>query len=310
MDFKQLSALGAVAETDNGTCASVPLNHGQQAVSRQLRLSAGDVGAELFERGCNGMQPTAFGTVRVEYARRVLAELDRARAEIRRCKSAIGGIIVFGLLPSTYSLVSSALVTAIAERHPGIRLCIAASYAGTSQACLEAWQGDVELLYETRLISTIRAKPLLKESLWEIGLTSSELRSGDPMPLAELKSRPLILPHGLRILVEHAAKLISLQLNVVAGTNAMSVQKSLVLGKHGPTIPPTIPVAKDLAAGKLTDTQLTQPVLVRKILLAKSSARHTRTPVKCVAAELDRCVRESVHCGWPGKLSQCATSLR
>jgi DNA-binding transcriptional LysR family regulator len=104
-------------------------------------------------------------------------------------------------------------------------------------------------------------------------------------------------PHGLRTLVEHAATLMGLELNVVAKTNAMSVQKSLVLGGHGLTILPTIAVADDFARGQLAGAPLIEPALQRRIVLATSSNRHTTTPVRCVVAELVKCMHGAVHRG-------------
>ncbi|MGJ3701190.1 LysR family transcriptional regulator [Variovorax sp. AFSI2.2] len=302
MDFKQLRALVTVAETGNVTRASALLNIVQPAVSRQLRMLEEDVGAELFDRKRHGMELTEAGKTLVEYARRVLGELDRARAEIRPTKGAIGGIVCVGLLPSTCDLLSSALITAVAQSYPGIRVRIAMGYAGTLQTWLEAGEIDAALLYDPMPTPTIRVKPLLEEGLWVIGLPSSRLRKNKPMPLSQLAGRPLVLPsapHGLRTLVDHAATLIGLQLNVVAETNAMSVQKSLVLGGHGLTILPTIAVADDLSRGQLAGAPLIEPALQRKIVLATSSTRHTRTPVRCVVAELVRCMHEAVlHGDW------------
>lgn len=297
MDFKQLRALVTVAETGNVTRASALLNIVQPAVSRQLRLLEEDVGAELFDRSRHGMELTEAGKTLVAYARRVLGELDRARAEIRPTKGTIGGIVSVGLLPSTCDLLSSALVTAVGLGYPGIRVRIAMGYAGTLQAWLEAGEIDAALLYDPKPTPTIRVKPLLEEGLWVVGLPSSGLQEDKPVPLAQLAGRPLVLPsapHGLRTLVEHAATLIGLQLNVVAETNAMSVQKSLVLGGHGLTVLPTIAVADDFSRGRLAGAPLIEPALQRRIVLATSSNRHTTTPVRCVVAELVKCMHDAV----------------
>ena len=50
MDFRQLKALLAIADTGSMTKAAEMLNIVQPAVSRQLKLLEEDVGAILFER--------------------------------------------------------------------------------------------------------------------------------------------------------------------------------------------------------------------------------------------------------------------
>lgn len=300
MDFKQLRALVTVAETGNVTRASALLNIVQPAVSRQLRLLEEDVGTTLFDRGRHGMELTDAGKTLVEYARRVLHEIDRARAEIRPSQGTVGGIVTVGLLPSTCDLLSSALVTSVAMSYPGIRVRISMGYAGHLQNWLEAGEIDVALLYDPKQTPTIQVKPLLEEGLWVVGLPDSGLRQDQPMTMAQLAGKPLVLPsapHGLRSLVEHAATLMGLELTIVAETNAMSVQKSLVLGGHGLTILPTIAVVDDIARGILVAAPLTEPTLVRKIVLALPANRNTTPSVRCVVTSLVEEMRAAVHRG-------------
>ncbi len=300
MDFKQLRALVTVAETGNVTRAATLLNIVQPAVSRQLRLLEEDVGTSLFERGRHGMELTEAGRTLVAYARRVLHELDRARAEIRPSKGSIGGIVTVGLLPSTSDLLASALISSIASNYPGIRVRISVGYAGHLQRWLEDGEIDVALLYDPKHTPSIQVKPLLEESLWIVGLPVSGLSADQPMPLAELAGKPLVLPsapHGLRSLVENAATLMGLQLMVIAETNAMSIQKSLVIAGHGLTILPGIAVADDIARGVLTAAPLIEPTLKRKIVLALPANRQTTASVHCVESTLVQCMKAAVVCG-------------
>jgi len=297
MDFKQLRALVTVAETGNVTRAAELLHIVQPAVSRQLRLLEDDVGTVLFDRGRHGMELTEAGKTLLEYARRVLNEIERARAEIRPSQGAIGGIVTVGLLPSTCDLLSSPLVAAVAQSYPGIRVRISMSYAGHLQQWLESGEVDVALLYNPKPNQALHTEPLIDEDLLAVGLPSSGLSKDRPMTLRELAGHPLVLPgsaHGLRTLVEHEAALMGLTLNVVAETNAMSVQKSLVLGGHGLTVLPTIAAVDDLAQGRLAAAPLTEPNLQRRIVLALPTHRQTSAPVRCVVSALVQCMKEAV----------------
>ncbi len=303
MDFKQLRALVTVAETGNVTRAAALLNIVQPAVSRQLRLLEEDIGAELFDRSRRGMELTEAGRTLVEYARWVLGKLDQARAEIQPTPGGIGGIVVVGLLPSTCDLLSSTLVGAVAQKYPGIRLRIATAYAGTLQSWLESAELDLALLYAPKHTAAIRIKPLLEEDLWVVGLPAAGLDAGTPYPVRDLAKHPLVLPsapHGLRLLVEQAANLQGIPLNVVAETNAMSVQKILVRGGHGMTVLPTIAIVEEIAAGLFVAAPLIDPPMTRTIVLATSSSRHTATSVRCVATELVSCMKRAISAGqWP-----------
>src|SRR2546426_10375605 len=107
-DFKQLKAFLTVAETGSVTHASPLLNIVQPAFSRQLRMLEEDVGAVLSDRSRHGIERRDDGKKLIEYARRVLNEIERARAELMPSKGSIGGIATIGLLPSTCDLLSSA----------------------------------------------------------------------------------------------------------------------------------------------------------------------------------------------------------
>jgi len=286
MDFKQLRAFMTVADTGNVTRAAELLNLVQPAVSRQVRLLEEDIGTDLFDRERHGMVLTDAGKALLVYVRRAMLELDRARAEIGGGVDGIAGLVTVGLLPSTADIVSSALVTAVAEQFPGIRMRIAMGYAGTLQQWLETGEIDAALLYGVERSPNIVSKPLLEEDLWIVGPASAKLRARKPVPLASLVGRPLVLPsgpHGIRTLMDHACAVSNIELSVSAETNAMSIQKSLVLGGHGLTVLPPIAIADELERGT--------------IVLALPGNRAVGAHVRHTVDLLVACVRSAVEKG-------------
>lgn len=297
MDLKQLRALVTVAETGNVTRASSLLNIVQPAVSRQLRLLEEDMGTTLFERGRHGMELTEAGRTMVEYARRILNEVARAKAEIRPSQGPISGIVTIGLLASTADLLSTPLVTSVAEKYPGIRVRISVGYAGHLVDWLEKGEVDAALLYDQKKTPALQVKPLLEEPLWIVGPAAAKLRRNKPVDLAQVVKHPFVLPsapHGLRKLMEQAVTLMGLEFSVVAETNALSVQKDLVLHGHGWTMLPAVAVADDIARGILSGAPLAEPALLRKIVLAAPTNRQATPPVRCVVAALLDCMKSAV----------------
>ncbi|KQW01365.1 LysR family transcriptional regulator [Rhizobacter sp. Root1221] len=297
MDFKQLRAFITVADTGNVTRAAELLNLVQPAVSRQLRLLEEDIGTALFERERHGMVLTDAGKALLVYARRAMLELDRARAEIGGAVDGIGGLVTVGLLPSTADIVSSALVSAVAASYPGIRMRIAMGYAGTLQQWLETGEIDAALLYGVERSASILSKPLLEEDLWIVGPAAAKLRRQKPVSLASLVGKPLILPsgpHGIRTLVDHACAVSGVELTVMAETNAMSIQKSLVLGGHGLTVLPPIAFADELARGLVSAAPLSGPKITRTIVLALPANRAVGSHVQRTVELLVECARHAV----------------
>jgi DNA-binding transcriptional LysR family regulator len=303
MDLKQLRAFLTVAETGNVTRAADVLHLVQPAVSRQIRLLEEDIGTPLFERERHGMVLTEAGQALVGYARRALLELDRARVEIGAADNGIGGLVTLGLLPSTIDMLSSALVAALAAEYPGIRVRIAMGYAGTLLRWLESGEVDAALLYGAERSTNIQTTPLIEEPLWVIGPRNSKLRPDQPVALSELANHKLVLPsapHGIRTLVEHGCAVARVTLDLSAETNALSVQRSLVLGGHGLTILPPIAVAEDLRSRKLKGAPLADPGIHRTIVLALPAHRPTARHVRCAIDLLVREARHAIDVGaWP-----------
>lgn len=96
MDLKQLTALVTVAEVGSITKAARLLHLVQPSVTRQIRSLEDELGVSLFRRVASGMTPTPEGALFVERARRVLLELDRARAEIRPDPGGVRGVVTLG----------------------------------------------------------------------------------------------------------------------------------------------------------------------------------------------------------------------
>lgn len=304
MDFKQLRAFLTVADTGNVTRAAELLNLVQPAVSRQLRLLEEDLGTELFERERHGMVLNEHGKALLVYARRVMLELDRARAEIGSTRAGeVGGLVTVGLLPSTSDLLATALVSQVRERYPRIRVRIAMGYAGTLQQWIESGDIDIALLYGTERLPNVEARALLEEALWVVGPPSARLKASKPVPLAQLAGKPLVLPsgpHGIRTLVEHACVVAKVQLSIAAETNAMSIQKSLVLGGHGWTILPPIACAEELARREVSAAPLSDPTIQRTIVLALPARRTIGRHVRVTADLLAGCAKRAVQEGrWP-----------
>jgi DNA-binding transcriptional LysR family regulator len=300
VDFKQLRAFLTVADTRNVTRAAEVLHLVQPAVSRQIRLLEQDLGAPLFVRERHGMVLTEAGRALVGYARRAMLELDRARAEIAGATRGIGGLVTLGLLPSTIDILSGPLVSSLAASHPGIHIRLAMGYAGTLLGWLQSGEIDAALLYGAERSAHIEMRPLIEEPLWVIGPRQAKLRRSRPVPLASLIGRPLVLPsapHGIRSLVDHACAVSKVAITIAAETNALSVQRSLVLGGHGLTILPPIAVADDLRSGRLSGAPLAEPAIHRTIVLALPTDRPTGPHVRCVVDLLVAGARHAVEGG-------------
>ena len=100
---------------------------------------------------------------------------------------------------------------------------------------------------------------------------------------------PFVLPgppQGLRAAIEHAATEAGVSLAMVAETNALSVQKSLVIEGQGWSILPAVCVKQEVERGQLSAAPLVPPGLRRTIVLTAPTTRQATAAVRCVAASL------------------------
>lgn len=303
MDHKQLRAFLTIAETRNMTRAAEILNLVQPAVSRQLRLLEEDLGTQLFERERQGMVLTEAGKALFGYARRAMLELDRARAELSGSEDEVAGIVTLGMLPSTCNVLPGPILAAALQKYPKVRLRFAMGYAGTLQQWLEKGEIDAALLYGVEHEPQIQTTPLVEEPLWIVGPASAKLRKASPIKLSSLAQRPMILPNGpngIRYLLDQACAVSKVSLQVIVETNAMDIQKSLVLSGHGYTILPPISFKQELADGRLKGAPLDAPKISRTLLLALLANRTISRPVRCVVDLMVDCIHEAViNKQWP-----------
>jgi LysR family nitrogen assimilation transcriptional regulator len=304
MDVKQLSALIAVAETGSVTRAAALLHLVQPAVSRQIRMLEDELGTPLFERTQRGMALTDDGQVLLDYARRALRELERARAEIAPAGRELRGLVTIGLLPSVPDALGAAVVTRVAARHPAVRLRVMVGYSGHIAGWLDSAEVDFAVLYEVKPGASVDTYPLIEEPLWAIGPPGADLRADRPVQLSRLADQPVILPgppHALRSMVDRASVELDLCLRIVTETNSMTLQRQLVIDGVGYTVLPITAVTEAVATGAVSAAPLTGAALQRQVVLAVPNTRRLGPAVRAVSDIVVRVMFEAVTSGtWPG----------
>src|SRR5690606_1666107 len=185
-----------------------------------------------------------------------------------------------------------------AQAYPGIQVRITVGYAGTLLQWLQTGEVDAALLYGAERSAQVQHTPLVQEALWVIGPPESELSPERPVHLRDFAGKAFVLPsapHGIRTLVEQATAGMDIRLRISAETNALSVQRSLVLGGHGLTILPPIAVADDLRTGKLVGAPVAAPGISRSIVLALPAHRPTPRHVQCAVDSLIQEARQAIE---------------
>ncbi|WP_149536360.1 LysR family transcriptional regulator [Siccirubricoccus phaeus] len=272
MDFRQLTTFLHVAELGSVSKAAQRLRIAQPALSRQLRLLEQELKVSLFTRHGRGMVLTQPGHLLLGRAREILQRMEETRAELALSAAEEGGQLVFGLMPSLGGLLAARLVENFLERYPAMGLRIVSASSGYLQEWLHAGQVDLAVVQATAAVENLRHTPLLDEDLFLLTPGSGK---ASPLKLAEALRQRLVLTgrqHGLRLLIDRAARLHGVTLDVAVEADSLEVLKALVLRGVGATILPLGAVQGEIAAGKLMAAPIVTPGLSRRLVLAQPLA--------------------------------------
>ena len=196
MQLHQLGYFVAVAETRHFTRAAERLGVAQPSLSQQVRALEADLGAELLHRTRGNVALTDAGEVLLPVARRMLADAETARREVRELASLGRGRVRLGATPSLCTGLLPAMLATFHRAHPAIELVVHEGGSRDLQRELTEGALDLALVIDPRLAddSQLQAVPLLREDLVVIS------PRGRPRPVrtarmgvADLAGRPLVM---------------------------------------------------------------------------------------------------------------------
>ena len=122
MELRQLRSVEAVVRHRHFTRAAEELHVAQSALSHQIRRLEQELGIPLFERTSRRVTPTEAGQAIAARARRVLAEVDGARAEVDELRGVLRGRIWIGPLVPAGDVDVPGLLARFSQAHPGVEV--------------------------------------------------------------------------------------------------------------------------------------------------------------------------------------------
>ena len=210
MEFRQLAYVEAVARYGGFTRAAERLHVAQSAVSAQIRALEAELGVALFARTTRRVALTPAGELFVTRARRVLAELDGARAEVSEITAVVSGRVTIGATAVVGPFDLPTALARFAERSPGIAVRLRSGLVTGLLGALD--QGELDLVVgpiHADLPARFDALPLADEQVVLVLPPGHPLAGPGRMTLGEVRDEPFVcLPpgSGLRWILDDAAR--------------------------------------------------------------------------------------------------------
>src|ERR1700754_4329860 len=146
MELRQLRYLVALADEGHFTRAAARANVAQPALSQQIRKLEDELGLALFDRTTRRVVPTEAGELLSARARRILAEVDDAAAELRQLAGIVAGRVTIGVTQTPGPFDLPRLLAAFHAQHPQVELAVREDLSATLAEQLRADALDLAFL--------------------------------------------------------------------------------------------------------------------------------------------------------------------
>ncbi len=124
MNLTQLRAFVAVVEHKSFSAAARALGLSQPAVTMQVQSLESETGATLLDRRYRQVVPTEAGAALLPHARRVLAEIEKARYELDRMTDRVTGRLDIAASTTPGDYVLPALLGRFLDAHPEVGISL------------------------------------------------------------------------------------------------------------------------------------------------------------------------------------------
>jgi DNA-binding transcriptional LysR family regulator len=239
MELRQLNALLAVDEHGGFSAAADALHTVQSNVSAHIARLERELGVTLVDRQAGRL--THEGTIVANRAQRIRYELDGVVADLAALRDIIVGTVRLGVIGSTARWLVPRLLTAVGERHPGIRLVVVDATSASLEPRLLSGSLDLAVVNLPVPGRDLSSEELFTEDLVLVVPAGHPLSHRTRVDFSDLSSVGLLMPPtgtAFRGELDAAAAQAGLLLHPIAEVDGVRLIASLATEGHGPAIVP------------------------------------------------------------------------
>lgn len=257
-----------VARNEHVTRAAEKLHVAQSAISRQIANLEQELGVKLFIRKGRNVKLTPIGKIFLHRVEIALAEIDKAKIEIKDYLNSESGEIRVGFPHSLAAYTLPTVVSAFRQEHPHIEFEL---IQGTvTQMIDEMIAGDIDLAFVSPVPNNhpdVEGHIFFEEEMVAILPSHHPLARSTSLKLWQLKDEPFVMFRPgfiMRTIVKQACEQVGFEPKVAfEGEDSVTI-RGLVSAGLGIGILPSIAVTgKDfekIAKIKISDPKITRTV--------------------------------------------------
>ena len=193
MQIGQLRAFLAVAEQRHFTRAARELGMAQPSVSAHVRRLESELGNELFDRRRGDLRLTVAGEALLPFARRILADVDAASAELSQVGGLARGRLSIGATPSLAATLVPPVLARFHTACPGIELALREAGSLELVAALVEGAVDIALVILPVRHEALETQALLREELVVAVARTHPLAKRRTIAMTDLRDVPLVM---------------------------------------------------------------------------------------------------------------------
>jgi DNA-binding transcriptional LysR family regulator len=191
--IRQLEYLVALAHEKHFAHAAERCEISQPALSLALKQIESELGVAIVERGNRFRGFTQEGEIVLKWARRVLADEETLKQELRLCSSSLSGRLRLGVIPSA-TATSSLLATSFVRENHGVSISDVEMTSNDILRALMSFELDAGITYiDNEPLDHVRTHPIGKEEYVLVTPADSPAAGLPTVTWTEVAALPLCL---------------------------------------------------------------------------------------------------------------------
>ncbi len=284
MDIRQLEALIGIADHGTFSGAAEVLGTVQSNISNRIAHLERELGTELVDRSTGAL--TESGTIVVDRARRILAELRAIASDVSELNADIHGEVVVGMIGSAGRWIVPLLLEALRSTYPHVALHIVEGTNSVIEPQLVKGQLDLAVLAWPISAPELTGVDLFSEDLVVIVDKKHELAIlPEPLSFETLAEYEILLPFRgtpIRREIDEASRNQGVELKPLIELDGLRTIASLTFDGYGPSILPATMLSKHLL-DKFVGRHI-KGIAKRRVLLTTRRFGFPAAPVRAIHA--------------------------